>query len=407
MAIQSLEKGKQVIIDSDQLNTSPPEWLVDGMIPRVGTGFWYGPRWTGKSLAIDVELALAVANGTEFFDRKTVKGNVIVGLGEGASDAGVRKDARLAREDRDRDARAEKIALEQDWDVAEEWLRSLPAYNGDNLKHQLGPFALPVMRSEGEGEVTRSMRAFITQAKRYRPELVILDSLSDFTGGLSISNDTSANRVMLGLKTLSQELNCFVLAVAHPTERGDKMLGAGRLGNAADFVARSSPEGRDGEGRMISTVSCEKNKFGDLFEPFSYIIEPFAWMAPQYDDEGYPAGKLPAKSATIRSLDREPGTPTMEGKELETGDGDNDLRKRSSLMRSKPKQNDPIERVFDHLKQSGDWVRRSEISAKVFRGHASKDKIDEVLGKMIEQEIIRTRQVSDSTGRKLTEYHVA
>jgi hypothetical protein len=297
-----------MLIDADQLDTSPPEWLVEGMIPRVGIGFWYGPRWTGKSLATDVELALAVGNGTDFLGRKVnFKGTVIVGLGEGVYDAGVRKFVRIAREEQDRIAHAAEIAVRDGDDAAKAWLDAQPPYTDANVKYLDEPFTLPVIRNEGEGEITRSMRAFINRAKKIKDlELIIIDAVSDFTGGLYISNEGSANRLVLGLKALVRELNCFVLCVAHPTEKGDKMLGNGRLSNAADFVAASRPEAKDGNGRSVSTVTCEKNKYGGPFEPFSYIIEPHEWWEPVLDENDDPTDEVVlASSATIRQIDAE------------------------------------------------------------------------------------------------------
>src|SRR5215469_17503359 len=90
------------LVSAEDLDTSPPEYLVEGMIPFVGTGFIWGESRWGKSLLVNGELALAIANGTEFFGRQTVQGSVAVCLGEGLYDAGVRKQARLAREQADR-----------------------------------------------------------------------------------------------------------------------------------------------------------------------------------------------------------------------------------------------------------------------------------------------------------------
>jgi hypothetical protein len=108
-------------------------------------------------------------------------------------------------------------------------------------------------------------------------QLVILDSLSDFTPSLSISNDASANRIVQGMKMLSRELDCAVIAVAHPIGDGSRMLGAGRLFNAADFVIRVQPDAGSGSSFESATVSCEKNKYGPMFEPFGYEIVPCAW----------------------------------------------------------------------------------------------------------------------------------
>jgi len=265
----------------------------------TGTGFIWGESRWGKSLLTNGELALAIANGTEFFGRQTVQGSVAVCLGEGLYDAGVRKQARLAREQADRFKMTAQLV--QDYgseERAKRWLDELPEYTDDNLHYMTEPFVLPL---DNGGRMTASLRQAIDALKQI-PDLalVILDALSDFSPSLSISNDASANRVVQGMKMMARELDCVVLAVAHPVRDGSRMLGAGRLFNSADFVMKMEPDGRTG-GVQTATVSCEKNKYGRPFEPFGYQIEPCAWMDDVLDEEGLPTGeRVRVESATVR-----------------------------------------------------------------------------------------------------------
>jgi hypothetical protein len=288
---------------ADDLDTSPPEFLVEGMIPITGTGFIWGESRWGKSLLVNGELALAVANGTEFFGRRTVQGSVAICLGEGLYDAGVRKQARLAREQDDRLKIAANLAVIHGEEKAKIWLDSLPEYTDDNMFFMTEPFVLPM---DNGGQPTRSLRAAIDSLKML-PDLamVVLDSFSDFTPSLSISNDASANRSIAGMKMMARELDTVVLAVAHPTRNGDRMLGAGRLFNASDFVIKMEPDTGTGSGTPRSaTVSCEKNKYGRPFEPFGYYIDPCAWREPVLDDDDLPTGEYDlVNSATVRPRD--------------------------------------------------------------------------------------------------------
>jgi len=183
---------------------------------------------------------------------------------------------------------------------------SLPEYDGRNLYFWPGAFTVPVTRvgnGNGEGEITPSLRRFIECARKLKPRMVILDSLSDFSGGLSISNDTSANRMMLGIKEIVRELECAVLVIAHSDKSGRNMLGAGRLFNAADFVVKVEP----GKEKNSALLICEKNKYGVKFASTGYSLENVEWLAAEYDDEGEPTGMLlPAASATIRPFDLDP-----------------------------------------------------------------------------------------------------
>jgi hypothetical protein len=291
------------LVNAEDLDTSAPEFLVEGMIPLTGTGFIWGESRWGKSLLTNGELALAVANGTSFFGRSTVQSSVAICLGEGLYDAGVRKQARLAREQDDRASIATQLGIEHgDVEAAKKWLDEQPAYDDTNVFYMTEPFVLPL---DNGGAPTQSLRAAIDALKQV-PDLglVILDALSDFTPSLSISNDASANRIVQGMKKMARELDCVVLAVAHPTRDGSRMLGAGRLFNSSDFVIKMEPDGTTPDGFQAATVICEKNKYGPPFEPFGYYIDPCAWHEPVLDSEGCETGELDlVQSATVRPRD--------------------------------------------------------------------------------------------------------
>lgn len=303
-----------MLIDANQLDTRPPEWLVGptrpggaGLIPRVGAGFIWGPSRWGKSLLTNGELALAVANGTDFFGRPTIQGTVAVCLGEGQYDAGVRKQVRLAREEADRVQTAAQIAVRHGDDVARKFLDNLPPYTDANLKFMTEPFELPI--EWGTHEPHRSLRAAISALSQIPDlELVILDAYSDFSGGLSIANEASANRGILGMKMMVKALNCCVLCVAHPAgKKGGSMGGSQRLFNAADFVIKIEPEETGPFGMPSSaTVVSEKSKYGRMFEPFGYTIHEHEWDEPELDYQDQPTGNLiTVSSATVRPRDDE------------------------------------------------------------------------------------------------------
>jgi hypothetical protein len=277
------------LINADMLDTNPPEWTIDGIVPRVGLGILYGPSTWGKSLVTDGEMALAVANGTDFFGRKAVHGSVVIALGEGLYDAGVRLQARQARQQQDNEALLAKIENEEEREAAR---TALPPYNDEQIFILTQPFAVPV---KSDGSPSDELAHAIAQLRVIPDlELIILDAMSDFSGGLSISNDTSANRFMLGLKMLIRELDCVVLVVNHVTADGRKMIGAGRLFNASDFVIKVIPDDTGPGEPKSATLICEKSKYGPEFESLSYQIEPLQWFTETED------GPVLVKSATVR-----------------------------------------------------------------------------------------------------------
>jgi hypothetical protein len=273
------------IIHFSDMDSTPPRYLVEGMIPEgPSIGFFWGPSRAGKSLLVNVELALAVVNGADFAGRKTSEGSVAIIFGEGKYDAGIREQARLARGCADR----EQVAKNLQEPEKSKWLEENPEWHDDGLYAITAPFELPL---SSQGEPTLELKVAIAQLKQIPDlRLVILDALSDFTN-LSISNDTSANRVVQGMKMLARELDCVVLAIAHPNYNDKRMRGP-RLFNAADFVVRIMPDEDDA---ALATVVCEKLKCGAPWAPFGYRIEPTAIYV---EDEN--GDEVVVDSATVR-----------------------------------------------------------------------------------------------------------
>jgi AAA domain len=293
-----------MLINAAGLDTRPPEEVVKGMVPRVGAGIAWGPSYWGKSLLLGGELALSVANGEPFLGREVIRGSVALCLGEGLYDAGVRKQARIIRQRRDNAAHAAALAeIEDDPDAGAEWLAGQPPYTDDRLFIETEAFPLPVGR---DGGISPGMRQALDGLAQIPDlELVILDALPDFTGGASLSHDASASRIMLGMHAIVKELSCCVLAISHPTARGDKMIGAQRLFNSADFVYQVQPvHGSPGSGSpMVAALACEKNKYGSPFAPVQYVIEPIEWDEPATDEAGNRLDGEPdvtIRSATVR-----------------------------------------------------------------------------------------------------------
>jgi hypothetical protein len=308
------------LIRAEQLDTSPVGQLVEGMTPDLGCGFLYGPSYLGKTLIALQELALAVANGTPFLGHGTTRGIVAYLFGEGLTDAGVRLKARRVREQYDRQQRAREIARAQGQPAAGEWLASLPPYTDANLLIMPRGFEVPFSPQLALGappELRRAVTEISTGAAALAEEagepdlalgLVVLDAAADFTS-LSLNNDTSANRFMHGLKWVSEKLDCFVLAIAHPAEKNAKTMSlpGTRLKNSSDWVARIEPDlEASADGTPSATIIAEKVKSGGLFDPVGYVIEKIQWKEPDPET----GGMRLVRSATIRARET-PGLPDM------------------------------------------------------------------------------------------------
>lgn len=309
------------LINAAELDTSPPVWLVGdnmgattGVLPQVGTGYAWGPRTAGKSLVFGIDLGLAIANGVPFLGHPVTKGKVVYCVGEGLYDLGLRKQARLARQVSDNAEAIERVRLNDGEDAARALAASLVPYTDANLKVITEPFTVPLsaqrQQSPSLKQAIATMQRLNTPGPDEDPEtflpiqLVILDSIADFTGR-SLSNDASANLITGGLKDIARELECFVLAIAHPTEKGDKMLGAGRLLNAADTEIEVRPDDAAAPGApQTASVICHKSKYGARFDTMGYVVHPCEWEAPELDEYDQPTGRMvTVHSATIRLLE--------------------------------------------------------------------------------------------------------
>jgi hypothetical protein len=184
------------------------------------------------------------------------------------------------------------LAQIDDEEAREAARAALPPYDSERVFIQTQPFTVPVKH---DGTPSESMQHALAQLRVIPDlELLILDAMSDFSGGLSISNDASANRYVLGLKMLVRELDCVVLVVGHNTADDKKMIGAQRFFNASDFVIEVVPDDTAPGELKSATLICRKSKYGPEFEPLSYLIEPLAWVTETED------GPMPVSTATVR-----------------------------------------------------------------------------------------------------------
>lgn len=307
-----------MLIDAEQLDSSPVEWLAEGVIPRVGHGFLYGPSTAGKSLvALDLALAVQAQAGAKWMGHEVNHhGTVAYLLGEGVSSMGVRVRARLAREQSDRTQAIADTARDHGDAAARAMIAAMPAYDASNLKILTEPFPMYFDRSE---RPTAGMKQAVAQLATLVDgglELVIVDSMADFTGQLSLSNWSSANRITKGLKYLASELDCFVLAVSHTTSDRSKMIGSQRLFDSADLVLEIVPDDVAAPGANASaTITSRKNKSDELAEPFGYVVEPCRWSQAAEDEDGneIPGEMIEVKSATVRLIEQpKPSAPAPE-----------------------------------------------------------------------------------------------
>ena len=289
--------------EASRRNTSPLVYMVEGILPENGAGFFWGPSGSGKTFTI-LDMALAVANGQPWLGHRTLPGAVAYAAGEGGAGLGIRIKARVLRQDQDNTAAIAAVARDQGDEAARALAATLPPYTSGNLIVTDKPFPMHFLRSNKPNDDLAQAMNELRRQNTPPPDadeetlanwpylrLIILDALENFAGQLSVSNRSSANRIVATMQWMAAELQCCVLAVAHPVGRGEneKMVGSDRLFAAADFVIRYAPDTVAAPGALdTATISCQKSKDDVKFPPFGVELHPCEWDEPKLDTEWNP-----------------------------------------------------------------------------------------------------------------------
>lgn len=204
---------------------TPPEFIVDGLIPRRGVTIITGEGGIGKSF-ITLELAYSVATGSKFLSHfHNLTGPVIM--------------IDLENDEASITRRAQKITAGKR--ESETVPDHIPVYGVE--KGNLVVSELHIDQSKGR-------EALYSSVENYCPCLLIVDPLIAIHS--KDENDNGAMRqVIMDLQELARRFNLAVVVVHHPRKRGmindagQMMRGASDLRNAVDshlFIRKVSKE---------------------------------------------------------------------------------------------------------------------------------------------------------------------
>lgn len=213
-------------LDELQAQAQRITWLVKHVIPAESVGMMFGGSGTFKSfLAIDC--ALHVAHGLPWMGRKTRKGQVLIIAAEGG--AGM-------------------------WGRIEAW------HKARNLRWSDADLMVVPVAVDLTQDAWRVVDA--AQARGAAPVLVVVDTLSQtFTGEENSANEMAAYLRELGLR-FRMLWQCCVLVIHHSGhQQTERPRGSSAIKGNLDFMLGVH---RD-EKEMLATMSCEKQKDGDLF----------------------------------------------------------------------------------------------------------------------------------------------
>lgn len=228
-------------------------WLVKHVVPADSIGMLFGGSGTFKSF-IALDAALHVAHGLPWMGRKTTKGSVLYIAAEGG--AGL-------------------------WQRIDAWHRSR------GLHTAAAPMSVVPVAVDLTVDAWRVVEA--AQMAGVEPALVVVDTLSQTYAG----EENSANEMAAYLRELGgrfrQLWQCSVLLIHHSGHQAtERPRGSSAIRANLDYLLGVC---RD-EKEMIATLSCIKQKDGDLFDDaiFQLSVRELG-----FDDDGDKVTSLVAR----------------------------------------------------------------------------------------------------------------
>lgn len=154
----------------------PPEWLVDGVLPKQGVGRIYGPSGSMKSFLV-LHLLGAIGHGDVFAGRDCTKTTSLYVVAEGQSGIGKR-------------------------------VRAYERHHGRSLPGEVAPWPIQI---NGDSE----WHAFVELASRRQWGLIVFDTQASSTVGLDENSATDMGKMVDRLRALSEATGGLVMLVHH------------------------------------------------------------------------------------------------------------------------------------------------------------------------------------------------
>lgn len=222
------------------METEQKTWLVNGLVPATGLTILGGASGSGKSfLAID--LAIAVATGHDFLDRRTEPVPVLFLSTEDGHDS-------LARRFWPHVQRLVKIKDQVPLRFAA-------------LDLDIGSDPADALRRVGE------QAAMLRKRRGSGPGLIALDTIQGMSHGLDENSPTGMGAILRFLGAIRRQHGCALLAVHHTQSKGS-LRGHGSLHAAAQGVVIATTE----NGRGILVAKKAKDARSDL--KIGYRLRP-------------------------------------------------------------------------------------------------------------------------------------
>lgn len=234
------------------------EWLINGILTKRGTAFMAGPSGSGKSFAA-TDIAMCVARGIRYQDRRVEQGVVLYQAGEGG--LGLKKRMRAYRDDK----------------------------FGPNEDPNRVPFVLLPGRFNLH-DSDDAIKAFISEGLAWRAHyqmrvgLVVIDTWATATTGANENDSSEVGKILARAQNIAEALDTVVLIVHHMNKNGSAIRGSTAIGaNVDNTLLVEQLEITDSNSRIIRKVTVSKNKDGDGGINWQFVLRQ---VEVGFDQEG-------------------------------------------------------------------------------------------------------------------------
>jgi hypothetical protein len=227
---KAIKKPRRFSLWPERANRPPPNWLIEDLLAERSLAGLYGLGGSYKSfLALD--MAIAVATGSEFLGHRLNRGPVVYVSGEGSPDARM--------------------------------LAALTKYPDPNtlMAFQEG---LNLDDADDCAELQAAIDDAVAKVWSRPPALIVVDTLARATPGMEENSARDMGRAVEACDRLKELYGCCVLLVHHTPKGGNGWRGSSAVWNALDTAI----EIRKGKGNAayIEVTRQKDAEIGAVYE---------------------------------------------------------------------------------------------------------------------------------------------
>jgi len=229
--VKKRKKFRSILL-SEWVKRPPPKWLIHNTLPQADLAMMYGAPGSGKSF-FAMDLALCIATGRSWRDKDTEKGDVMWIAAEAAASMINRAKAYMLHHD---------VALTDSFRIIVE----TPDFN-----------------------MVEHIREIGLEAKKYRPVLIIVDTLTAAAGGANENSGQDMAKILAACRALHAASRALILLIHHSGKDASK----GARGWSGLRAAMQTEIEMDqlANGERIAKIAKQRDGEQDIEFPFRLL----------------------------------------------------------------------------------------------------------------------------------------